>query len=162
MDGLLVHGIRIVIPETMRDEVLHRIHEGHQGMVKCNERAKGSVWWPGINSQIQKLVLSCGKCQADRPAQRKEPLIPTTIPHRPWVKVASDFAEFRGQKYMVLVCYYSRFIEISHMNNTTAHSVVNKLKSIFARFGCPEELVTDNGPPFGSGEFREFTRSYGI
>lgn len=160
VDGLLVHGIRIVIPEGMRDEVLSRLHEGHQGMVKCSERAKSSVWWPGINAQIQKVVLACEKCQMDRPSQRKEPLVPSVIPERPWAKVAVDFAEFKGQKYLVLVCYYSRYIEIAHMDKTDAYSVVCKLKSIFARFGVPEQLVTDNGPPFGSKEFKEFVRWY--
>jgi len=162
VDGLLVHGCRIVIPESMRDEVLHRIHEGHQGMVKCAARAKSSVWWPGITVEIQRLVQQCSKCQTDRCTQRKEPLMSTPTPSRPWAKVAADFAEYKGQKYLVLVCYYSKYIEIAHMVNTTAFSVVNKLKSIFARFGCPEELVTDNGPPFGSGEFKDFVKFFDI
>ena len=67
LDGILTHGVRIVIPESMR-EVLRRTHEGHQGIVKCTLRAKSSVWWPRIYSQIQRLVSACEKCQIDKPS----------------------------------------------------------------------------------------------
>ncbi len=38
-DGLLLKGQRLVIPSTMRNDVLAKLHEGHQGVVKCRERA---------------------------------------------------------------------------------------------------------------------------
>ena len=52
-DGLLMRGSRIVIPSYLRQDMLHRIHEGHQGIVKCRERARHSVWWPGLSAQLE-------------------------------------------------------------------------------------------------------------
>ena len=56
-EGLLLKGIRLVIPEILHGE----IYEGHQGIVKCRERAKSSVWWLGLSTQLENMVKSCQK-----------------------------------------------------------------------------------------------------
>ena len=43
INGILTKGDRMVIPPSMRKEILGRIHEGHFGMSKCREQAKQSV-----------------------------------------------------------------------------------------------------------------------
>lgn len=42
-DGLLLRGSRLIIPSSMRPEILRCLHGGHQGITKCRERAKESV-----------------------------------------------------------------------------------------------------------------------
>ena len=64
--GLLLKGSRLVIPVAMQETILGKIHEGHQGITKCRERAKQSVWWPGLSKQIEDLVEKCDKCSKDR------------------------------------------------------------------------------------------------
>ena len=54
--GLLLKAERIVIPTSLRLEMLDRINEGHQGVTKCAERAKRALWWPGLSRQIEDLV----------------------------------------------------------------------------------------------------------
>ena len=49
VDGKIIYHNRLVIPSSLQLEVLERIHEGHQGMTRCRERASMSVWWPGIS-----------------------------------------------------------------------------------------------------------------
>lgn len=56
VDGKLIYRNRMVIPTVMRDEILGRIHDGHLGVAKCLERARSSVWWPGISKQIREVV----------------------------------------------------------------------------------------------------------
>jgi len=55
--------------------------------------------------------------------------------------------------YMVVVDYYSRWIEILHLSNMTTAAGIATLKYIFARCGIPTELVSDNAPQLSSSEF---------
>ena len=159
-EGLLIKGSRIVIPEKLREDILSKIHAGHLGITKCRERAAMSVWWPGISSDIAKIVRNCTFCEEKQPAQQKEPLLTTPLPERPFQQVAADLFQYEGQEYLVLVDYYSRYLEISHLPRITTNTVVGKLKNIFAHHGIPELLVTDNGRQFTSSEFKAFSQQW--
>ena len=52
-NDLLLYRDRIVIPVSLRSEIIETIHEGHQGVSKCLDRAKMTVWWPGISRLIK-------------------------------------------------------------------------------------------------------------
>ncbi|GFS12098.1 Pol polyprotein [Elysia marginata] len=108
VDGLLVYGDRIVIPYKMRKEILEKIHEGHLGITKCKERARASVWWPQINQEIKDRVARCQHCIEKKPTQRKETLLTSELPDRPFQKVGIDICEFKKNQYLVLEDYYSR------------------------------------------------------
>ena len=75
---------------------------------------------------------------------------PTPLPERPWQKVAVDALELDRKKYIVVVDYYSHYLEIAYVSGLTCRTVITKLKNIFARWGIPEILISDNGPPFFS------------
>lgn len=159
-DGLLLRGNRIVIPPSLQKDVLERIHHGHLGITKCRERAASSVWWPGISKDISDVVSACSFCQEKQSSQRKEPLLTTPLPDHPFQQVAIDLCEYRGQQYLVLVDYYSRYIEICHMPRTTSDVVIAKLKNIFSHHGIPETVISDNGPQFKSSEFQHFMEEW--
>ena len=151
---------QIVIPSEMRSDTLALIHDEHLRIAKCRGRAKQRVWWPGINKDIQKMSEGCSFCISQKPKQRSEPLQTTPWPDRPWQRVAADLCEHKNQQFLVVVDYYSRYLEIAHLPKTRSTDVIAKLKCIFARFGVPEVLVTDNGPQFSSSEFRCFSQRY--
>ncbi|KAE8284596.1 Retrovirus-related Pol polyprotein from transposon 17.6 Protease [Larimichthys crocea] len=78
-DGLLLFGCRLVIPASLRADILQKLHEGHLGITKCRERAKQSVWWPSLNKELTQLIESCDTCSRER-VNFKEPLQPTDFP----------------------------------------------------------------------------------
>ena len=128
-DNLLFKGTRIVIPHSLQNEILNRVHDGHQGIVKCRERARSSVLWLGLSSELEAVVKNCQKC-IENTNDHAEPLLPTEFPKRPWQKVASDLFELNGQMYLLVIDYFSRYIEIAKLFNTSSQSVINHLKSI--------------------------------
>ena len=157
-DGLLIRGSRIIIPQSLRADILKRIHDGHQGLTKCRDRAKSSVWWPGLSTELKNTVMSCHTCQEQKRAQQKEPLISTPLPDRPWKRIALDLCEYNKNNYLVISDYYSRFLEVLQLPSTTSTQIIQRLKATFARFGIPDEVVSDNGPQFSSAEFQELAR----
>ena len=131
------------------------------GITKCQERAKQSVWWPRIRQQIEEMVQKCLVCSQYR-RQNAEPLIPTSFPDYPWQKVAADLFTWKNNNYLILVDYYSRYMEMSKLSSTTSTSVIQHIKSIFARHGIPETSISDNGPQFSSSSFTQFATDYGF
>ncbi|KAL1265233.1 hypothetical protein QQF64_003260 [Cirrhinus molitorella] len=140
-DGLLLRGTRLVIPASMRSSVLNKLHEGHLGLVKCRERARQSVWWPGLSHQLKEIVHNCRTCLKER-QNPKEPLMPTQFPDRPWQRLGADLFMLGTKTYLLVIDYYSRYVEVAQLSPT---DVIVHMKSIFAHHGVPETLVTDTG-----------------
>ena len=160
--GILLKSSRIVVPSAMRLQVLDKVHEGHQGIVKCRERAKTSIWWPGLSREIQDLIENCKICAKHR-QRRAEPLMPTPFPERPWQMIGTDLFEHEKLNYLIVVDYFSRYIEVAAMQKTMkSHEVIRALKAIFARHGIPEEVRSDNGPQYASAEFTSFAKDWGF
>uniref|UniRef100_A0A8C5D510 Gypsy retrotransposon integrase-like protein 1 n=1 Tax=Gouania willdenowi TaxID=441366 RepID=A0A8C5D510_GOUWI len=158
-NGLLLRGTRLVIHAIMRNGVLDKIHEGHQGVVKCRERARQAVWWPGLSNQISELVLKCRQCIQER-VNVREPLMPTDLPERPWQKLGADLFTLKDKSYLLLIDYFSRYVKIAQLSPTRSVTVIVHLKSMFARHGIPETLITDNGPQFSCREMEHFAKEY--
>ena len=158
-EGLLMRGNRIIIPTSLQKSVLTQLHTGHQGIRKCRERARQSVWWPGLSRQLENLVTNCLTCHQSQ-IQRAEPMIPSEFPELPWQKVGMDLFEWKKISYLLIVDYYSRYIEIAKLTNVTAEEVIRHTKSIFTRHGIPEVVFSDNSPQFGADVFTNFAQHY--
>ena len=129
--------------------MLRQLHSSHQGISKCRERARQSVWWPGLSKQLEETVHRCSVCTKFQ-VPKVEPLIPSQLPSLPWQKVGTDLLEWEKANYLLVVDYLSRWIEISKLEQTTSRCVISHMSSIFARYGIPELVVSDNGPQYSS------------
>ncbi len=123
VDGILLKQNRIVIPQSLRQDILHRIHEGHLGIEKCKRRARETVFWPGINKDIGKMVRQCDTCQKFRNKQTKEPMIIPDLPTSPWEKVGMDLFHLKGNNYLVVIDYYSNYPELALLSNMSTKCV---------------------------------------
>ncbi|KAJ0172395.1 hypothetical protein K1T71_001098 [Dendrolimus kikuchii] len=154
--GCLIYKYRIIIPSSLQEQVLSEIHEGHLGINKMKNIARNYVYWPYLDKHIEETCRSCDACRTVRDSPAHAPLHPWEFPLYPWQRLHADFADCGGKRYLIVVDAHSKWIEAIAMHSTEAHSTIIVLRSIFARFGLPIQLVTDNGPPFFSHEFKTF------
>ena len=150
----------ILIPPSLRADTLQNLHQSHQGIEKTKRLARESIFWPGMNSQIEELMSNCSTCLHHASANQREPLHLHEIPSRSWQKVGTDLFDWNGKPHLIVVDYYSRYPEVSELRNTKARTVINKTKSIFSRHGIPESVVPDNGPQYSSEEYKQFANDY--
>ena len=159
-DGLIFKAHRLVIPTSQRAEYLKDLHAGHLGEEKTLLRARETVFWPGISDDIRNAVKACDICQKHKPAQQKEPLTPHDVPSMPWVKLGIDLFEHRSHHYLLVADYFSKFPIVKKLSNQTSGHVIGLLKTIFAEYGIPTIVYTDQGTQFASEEFRAFAVQY--
>ena len=110
-------------------------------------------------SQMKDYIEHCLVCVRNQPP-RYEPMISTPLPEYPWQKVASDLFHLKGSDYLIIVDYFSRFPEIIKLLSTNSAAVIEALKTVFARHGIPQILVTDNGSQYTADEFAKFARTF--
>ena len=158
--GVLLKGDRMIIPRSMRQEIKTAIHTGHLGMEKCINRAKLCVYWPGMRKEIEDLVSNCSTCITYQNAQQRETLIEHEIPSAPWIKVGVDLFSLFGENYIIIVDYYSKYVDVSHLRNETAACVINNTKKTFSRYGIPKLVFSDNGSQFTSEKFKRFEKEW--
>ena len=161
--GCLLWGSRVAIPPSLQARILQELHLSHPGIVRMKELARSYVWWPRIDQDIEKTVRECNGCQLQQKQPSSAPLHPWEWPARPWQRVHVDFAgPFLGSMFLLLVDARSKWPEVVPMQSTTATKTVECLRTIFARHGLPEQLVSDNGPQFVSEQFQDFLQGNGI
>ena len=125
--------------------------------------ARSYVWWPGLDVQTEAKVKSCIPCLSVKPSPLKCPLNPWIWPPKPWSRVHIDFAgPLYGKMYMIIIDTHSKWPEVFEMTSTTASKTIDVLRGVFATYGLPDEIVSDNGPQFIADEFHMFLKSNGV
>ena len=156
-------GCRLLIPSTMRKQVLDNLHEAHQGVLRTKQRARLTVYWPGIDNDIENLILTCQHCQDHLPSHTKEPIITRSRPTRPFQEIAVDLCSYAGQDYLVTVDCYTDWPDIYALTrNTTTTQVIAALRQTFCRTAIPDIVWSDGGPQFTSIQFTQFAQQWGF
>ena len=141
------------------------IHEGHLGLGKCKLQIKDTVYWLGINEQLETLVLNGELCLKYSKAKSKQPAhmsLGQEIPIYPWMKFATDIFHFECDSYLLIVDYTSRFPVVHKLMSTTAQQVANQMKFIFSEYGWLETIVSDNGPCYSAETFTKLMTDYHV
>jgi len=108
--------------------------------------ARSLMWWPGMDHGIKDMVRYCSECQRTQAS-------PLPAPLHPWKWPTMD-----GRMYLIAVDVHSKWMECA----ATALTMIQHLRTLFARFGIPESMVSDNGPQFTAAEFQLFCKQNGI
>lgn len=124
---LVWKGTRIVIPKCMRKDMLKKLHVGHLGAAKTKLRAREIMFWPNMNAQIQDMISHCQACLTYRKENSKQPLICHEIPKRAWAKVGADIFHFNNKSFLLVVDYFSKYVEVEELANLTSQCVIEKM-----------------------------------
>ncbi|XP_060805196.1 uncharacterized protein K02A2.6-like [Amyelois transitella] len=162
-NGCLLRGHRIVIPSKLRNKMLQELHDSHLGITKSKSNARSRMWWPGIDGDIERWVGACAACVSARGAPPRDPPAPWPAAARPWQRIHIDYMTIGQRVYLVVVDSHSKWLECLYMHNgTSTTALITKLKVLFATFGIPDLLVSDNDTKINSLEFRSFCSANGI
>ena len=107
-----IYKSRLVIPRSLRTEVIEHLHSAHQGVTGMRARANTCVYWPGINNDIRNYGMRCRECNTIAPSQSDEPIILTERPEYPFQKVVADYFELEGQYYLLYADRYSGWLSV--------------------------------------------------
>ncbi|XP_055543277.1 uncharacterized protein K02A2.6-like [Wyeomyia smithii] len=161
---ILLRGTRMVMPQSMRRQTLDLAHEGHPGISLMKQRLRAKVWWPKLDTQVEAYVKNCRGCILVAAPAAPEPMKRRELPSAPWHHLAIDYLGPlpSGHYLLVVVDYFSRYIEVEVTKKTDSAETIKRLDPIFARFGNPFSITADNGRQFISEEFKDYCVSKDI
>ena len=140
-------GSQVVIPSQGRERILEELHQCHPGVNRMKGLARGYVWWPALDRDIEKMILYCHTYQSNQRSPSKAPLHPWEWPKDPRRCLHIDYmGPYKNRVFLVVTDVHSKWLEVIPTKNATGQVTVSKLHQIFATHGILETCVTDNGP----------------
>jgi hypothetical protein len=166
LDGVILFSDRVVIPASLRGEVLRTLHSAHQGVTSMESRARAIVFWPGMTKDIQSARERCTACNRNAPSQAALPPTLSPVPATPFESIYADFFDFGGCHYLVAGDRLSGWVEIFRAPHGTsqagAQGLIAALRTLFATFGVPEDISSDGGPEFSASATADFLTRWGV
>ena len=130
-DGCLFWGNRVVIPPAGRQQAMDLFHEGHLGASKLKSLARVSIWWPGMDADLEEAVKKCNLCQSSRNSPPVSPLLPWEYPKHPWVRLHADFAgPYQGKMFFVLVDAHFKWIKVRETVHLFHHFCLGSTRNV--------------------------------
>ena len=125
VDGLVLRGDRIVVPNTLQNKIVNIAHEDHL--------FRSRVWFPKMDKITEEVIRNCMACQVKTPQTARLPLKMTELQKGPMAKVSNDFyGPLPTGEYILLVnCLYSRYPMVRIEYSTSAKAVIPKLGETF-------------------------------
>jgi hypothetical protein len=164
---------KLVVPVTMRADVLHLCHDefqgGHQGVTRTYQRVRDEYYWPGMYRDVQRYCAECIDCCTGKGAPPNHGPSPGNIlPEYPFHVVSMDFvtplppSEQGSTALLLFQCMFSGYIMCKAMSDMSAPAVAKAYDEVvFQRFGASSLLRHDQDPAFMSEVFTQFRSMLG-
>ena len=166
VDDVIMYDDRIVVPPPLRRSVCDILHSAHQGTNAMSQRARATVFWPGISLCINRTRMQCDTCCRLAPSQPHLPPAQPFVPTYPFQAIAADFCSVRGNQYLITVDRFSNWPEVYRVkpgsHSSGSRGLLASLRSYFTTFGVVEELSSDGGPEFVAHDTQDFLRRWGV
>ena len=161
--GLIYSEGRILIPLSLRRQMLDELHVGHHGANSMRANAQRRFFWPRLGAQIQNRRDQCRRCNDIAPSNRSDSPEELYIPSYPFQQTVTDLFHMAGQLFIIYADRFSGWTEVASTNpNSSAKTIMSIFRRYFANFGVPEQIASDGGPPFESYDLKDFFYSWNI
>ena len=124
-----------------------------------------TVYWLGINKQLEHLILNCHLClkySRSKDKNMSHTALGHKVPPVPWSKVATDIFHYESHSYLLMVDYTSRFPIVREVKSMSAQHIVEHFRLIFSECGWPDTLVSDNRPCYVAETFTNLMKEYAV
>ncbi|KAL5481615.1 hypothetical protein EMCRGX_G021810 [Ephydatia muelleri] len=158
-----------VLPESLQREALQRNHDapsaGHQGIEKTLQRLKQEAFWANVAKDVNQY---CSKCVVCQQAKLPTPAPMTNIPiGRPWKMIAVDVLavprSVNNNIYLLVIQdYFTKWVEAIPLPDQTANRITTEIIRLFAVYGIPDILHSDQGTSFECTIFQQTLEAFGI
>merc|ERR1712059_230960 len=125
-------------------------------------RAQDSVWWPNFSNDIKSVRDQCNACHRNAPSQPDMPAVAPPKPDYPMQLISSDYFNYAGRNYLLIVDRYSGWPVIRLCKDETAEELTRALREFFCTYGTPEEIATDGASVYVSSHTQRFLSSWGV
>jgi hypothetical protein len=130
--GIIMKGLRAIIPESLQPSYTQILHEGHPGTEATKRRARDIVYWPNMCTDIENLVSACPVCNSMKAHLPKEPLQSYPVPTTPFESVGVDLFHWNGLDYLAIGDSYSTWFDFYTLEpDITSRTVIKTLKRQF-------------------------------
>ena len=164
IDDIIYRGDKVVLPDSLQEVAIDNAHQGgHPGSARLKSLIRTYYWFPEMNTLIEQWVQSCD-CQLYNKDRLKNPITSAPTPVKPWDNVSADlFGPMPNDEHILLVRdNLSRFPAAEIVRSTAAKDVIPAMDKIYTDFGTPVTHKTDNGPPFNSSAFEDYSKDNNI
>ena len=158
-EGIILKGETVLIPESMRSVMKTRLHRAHLGYDSMLRRARGTIFWHGMAAEIKQMVNKWEQCERLKPQNQRESLNQLSDGNGPWDKIGTDLFVIENRNYLLVIDYFTNFIEIAYIPTLSSKQVIEKLKKQFSRVGISCQIISDGEPQYTSTEFAKFMKT---
>lgn len=159
MKGCIMLNNRVLIPASLRQQVLKQLHEGHPGICSMKSMARAILWYPGIDGDIINFVKQCVICQNNLSKPSQNHSVEWPRPPRVWSRIHIDHFFIENKICLVAIDALSKYLEVELVKDVSVSETIDTLRMIFSRHGLCDTLVSDNASCFTAADFKEFLKN---
>ena len=163
-DGVILLGVRTVVPHLLQNRIANCLHSAHQGVAGMFARAEKTVYWPGLYADLQKIRSDCKTCRVNAPSNPKLPPHDPPKVDYPFQEIVCDYMALNGVPYLISADRCTNWPDVRRAKgeNRGSKGLISTLRDLFTTFGIPEVMTSDGGPEFASSDVKSFLDRYGV